>query len=147
MSDLDRFLQAQSYQYETALKEIQNGRKQSHWMWYIFPQLRGLGQSSMAWEYGIADLEEAKAYLAHPILGARLLEICNAALNASSNNAVEVFGFPDNLKLRSSMTLFEATDPQQPIFGQILMKFFNGERDLATLRMLSSTGSVRLPTS
>ena len=121
MSDLDRFLQAQSYQYETALKEIQNGRKQSHWMWYIFPQLRGLGQSSMAWEYGIADLEEAKAYLAHPILGARLLE---------------VFGFPDDLKLRSSMTLFEAADPQQPIFGQILMKFFNGERDSATLGIL-----------
>ena len=113
MSNLNRFLQAQSYQYETALKEIQNGRKQGHWMWYIFPQLRGLGQSSMAWEYGIADLGEAKAYLAHPILGVRLLEICNAALNTSSNNAVEVFGFPDNLKLKSSMTLFEAADPQQ----------------------------------
>ena len=133
MSDLDRFLQAQSYQYETALKEIQNGRKQSHWMWYIFPQLRSLGQSSMAWEYGITDLEEAKEYLAHPILGVRLLEICNAAFNTSSNNAVEVFGFPDNLKLKSSMTLFEAADPQQAIFGQILMKFFNGERDSATL--------------
>lgn len=136
MSDLNRFLQAQSYQYETALKEIQNGRKQSHWMWYIFPQLRGLGQSSMAWEYGITDLEEAKEYLAHPILGVRLLEICNAAFNTSSNNAVEVFGFPDNLKLKSSMTLFEATDPQQAIFGQILMKFFNGERDSATLGIL-----------
>lgn len=136
MSDLNRFLQAQSYQYETALKEIQNGRKQSHWMWYIFPQLRGLGQSSMAWEYGITDLEEAKEYLAHPILGVRLLEICNAAFNTSSNNAVEVFGFPDNLKLKSSMTLFEAADPQQAIFGQILMKFFNGERDSATLGIL-----------
>ena len=136
MSDLDRFLQAQAYQYETALKEIQNGRKQSHWMWYIFPQLRGLGQSSMAWEYGITDLEEAKEYLAHPILGVRLLEICNAAFNTSSNNAVEVFGFPDNLKLKSSMTLFEAADPQQAIFGQILMKFFNGERDSATLGIL-----------
>lgn len=136
MSDLNRFLQAQSYQYETALKEIQNGRKQSHWMWYIFPQLRGLGQSSMAWEYGITDLEEAKEYLAHPILGVRLLEICNAAFNTSSNNAVEVFGFPDNLKLKSSMTLFEAAAPQQAIFGQILMKFFNGERDSATLGIL-----------
>lgn len=136
MSNLNRFLQAQSYQYETALKEIQNGRKQGHWMWYIFPQLRGLGQSSMAWEYGIADLGEAKAYLAHPILGVRLLEICNAALNTSSNNAVEVFGFPDNLKLKSSMTLFEAADPQQAIFGQILMKFFNGERDSTTLGIL-----------
>ena len=136
MSDLNRFLQAQYYQYETALKEIQNGRKQSHWMWYIFPQLRGLGQSSMAWEYGITDLEEAKEYLAHPILGVRLLEICNAAFNTSSNNAVEVFGFPDNLKLKSSMTLFEAADPQQAIFGQILMKFFNGERDSATLGIL-----------
>lgn len=134
--ELERFLQAQSYQYGTALKEIQNGRKQSHWMWYIFPQMRGLGQSSMAWEYGIADLDEAKAYLAHPILGVRLLEICSAALYTSSNNAVEVFGFPDNLKLKSSMTLFEAADPQQPIFGQILMKFFNGERDSATLGIL-----------
>ena len=134
--ELNRFLQAQSYQYETALKEIQNGHKQSHWMWYIFPQLRGLGQSSMAWEYGITDLEEAKEYLAHPILGVRLLEICNAAFNTSSNNAVEVFGFPDNLKLKSSMTLFEAADPQQPIFGQILMKFFNGERDSAALGIL-----------
>ena len=136
MSELNRFLQAQSYQYEIALKEIQNGRKQSHWMWYIFPQLRGLGQSSMAWEYGITDLDEAKAYLAHPILGVRLLEICNAALNTSSNNAVEVFGFPDNLKLKSSMTLFEAADPQQPVFGKILVKFFNGERDSATLGIL-----------
>lgn len=134
--ELERFLQAQSYQYEIALKEIQNGRKQSHWMWYIFPQLRGLGQSSMAWEYGIEDLDEAKAYLAHPILGARLLEICSAALYTSSNNAMEVFGFPDNLKLKSSMTLFEVADPQQPIFGQILMKFFNGERDSATLGIL-----------
>lgn len=136
MSNLNRFLQAQSYQYETALKEIQNGRKQSHWMWYIFPQLRGLGQSSMAWEYGIADLDEAKEYLAHSILGVRLLEICNAAINTSSDNAMEVFGFPDNLKLKSSMTLFEAADPQQAIFGQILMKFFNGERDSATLGIL-----------
>ena len=136
MSNLNRFLEAQSYQYEIALREIQNGRKQSHWMWYIFPQLRGLGQSSMAWEYGIADLDEAKAYLAHPILGVRLLEICNAALNTSSNNAVEVFGFPDNLKLKSSMTLFEAADPQQPVFGKILVKFFNGERDSATLGIL-----------
>lgn len=136
MSNLDRFLQAQSYQYEIALREIQNGRKQSHWMWYIFPQLRGLGQSSMAWEYGIANLDEAKAYLAHPVLGARLLEICNAALNTSSNNAMEVFGFPDNLKLKSSMTLFEAAAPQQPIFGQILTKFFNGGRDSVTLGIL-----------
>lgn len=136
MEDLERFVRAQSYQYETALKEIKNGRKRTHWMWYVFPQLRGLGHSSTSWEYGIADLEEAKAYLAHPILGKRLLEICNAALEIPSNNVAEVFGFPDHLKLRSSMTLFEVADPQQPIFRQVLQKFFQSERDPATLRML-----------
>ena len=136
MRDLERFIQAQAYNYEDALQEMQNGRKQSCWMWYELPQIHGLGLSHMAKEYELDSIEEAKAYLAHPVLGQRLLEMCEVVLHVSSDNAQLVFGVPDNLKLRSSMTLFEQADPQQPIFGQVLDKFFHGERDERTLKIL-----------
>lgn len=140
MRDLERFIQAQAYNYKDALREMQNGRKQSCWMWYVFPQIHGLGFSSMAREYELDSIEEARAYLAHPVLGQRLIEICQTVLLISSDDARYVFGVPDNMKLRSSMTLFEQADPKQPIFGQILDKFFRGERDERTLKILREDG-------
>lgn len=136
MNDFERFVQAQDYNYKDALQELQNGRKQSCWMWYVFPQIKGLGQSFTAKMYELDSLDEARAYLEHPILGRRLIEICEIVLNISSNDAYEVFGVPDNLKLRSSMTLFEQADPSQAVFGKILDKFFQGERDQKTLQIL-----------
>ena len=136
MYNLDRFIQAQAYNYNDALREIRSGRKQSCWMWYVFPQIRGLGRSSMARTYELESIEEAKEYLAHPILGARLQEICEAALQTESDNAGMVFGFPDDMKLRYSMTLFEQADPENPIYGKLLDKFFHGNRDEMTLRIL-----------
>jgi uncharacterized protein (DUF1810 family) len=106
MSNLKRFLDAQAGDYATALAEISNGSKRSHWMWYIFPQIDGLGYSEMAKRYAISDLPEAAGYLAHPVLGPRLVEISKALLTLPGNNATAVMGSPDNLKLRSSMTLF-----------------------------------------
>ena len=136
--DLQRFLDAQEQDYEQALSEIRSGRKRSHWIWYIFPQLKALGFSSTAKYYGIADLEEAKAYLAEPTLRARLLEISGALLTLSENDPGRVMGYPDDLKLRSSMTLFAAADPAEPVFRQVLDKFFSGKPDTKTLDLLAS---------
>ena len=136
MHDLDRFLQAQSYNYQDALQEIRNGRKQSCWMWYVFPQIAGLGRSSMAKTYELKNIEEAREYLAHPVLGSRLQEICKAALETESDNASIVFGFPDDMKLCSSMTLFEQADPGNLIYSKVLDKFFHGQRDDLTLQIL-----------
>lgn len=134
---LDRFMDGQSGVYETALEEIHAGRKSSHWMWFIFPQLRGLGHSPMAQHYGISSLEEARAYLHHPILGARY-RTCVDALHALANSdAVAVFGSVDAMKLRSSLTLFEAAEPLATI-DRALQKFFQGERDSATQRLLAA---------
>lgn len=141
MRDLERFIRTQAYNYEDALQEMRNGRKLSCWMWYVFPQIHGLGLSHMAKEYELDSIEEAKSYLAHPVLGKRLIEICQVILLISSNDARFVFGVPDDMKLRSSMTLFEQADPQQPIFGQVLDKFFHGERDERTLRILREDGN------
>ena len=115
-SDLSRFLKAQEGDYERALGEIRSGRKRSHWMWYIFPQIQGLGFSSTAQYYAIRDLQEAKDYLAHPVLGTRLKEISSALLDLEGLSASEIFGYPDDLKLRSSMTLFRMADLDCPIF-------------------------------
>lgn len=145
MHDLERFIQAQAYNYEDALQEIRNGRKQSCWMWYVFPQIRGLGRSSMAKTYELENLEEARAYLAHPLLKSRLQEICEAALETESDNAMVVFGVPDNMKLCSSMTLFEKADPENPIYAKILDKFFDGRRDKLTLQILTDQEQVFLP--
>ena len=136
MYNLDRFIQAQSYDYKIALDEIRNGRKQSCWMWYVFPQICGLGHSYMAKMYEIVNIEEAREYLAHPVLGSRLQEVCQVALETDTDDAGMVFGFPDNLKLCSSMTLFEQADPDNPVFAKVLDKYFQGKRDEATLRIL-----------
>lgn len=137
MSDLTRFKDAQAYSYDAALLEIRTGRKRGHWMWYIFPQIQGLGQSAISRHYAIANLQEAKDYLQDKILGSRLEEICRAALEVVSNDPLEVFGYPDNLKLRSSMTLFEAAAPDNELFGKVLDKYFNGDRDTLTLNILA----------
>lgn len=134
--DLNRFLTAQEQHYAQALAEIRAGRKRSHWIWYIFPQLRGLGYSYNAEYYGIADAEEARQYLAHPVLGARLREITEALLELPESDSVRVMGRPDDLKLCSSMTLFEYVSVQDSVFGKVLDKYYGGRRDAATLRML-----------
>ncbi len=134
--DLNRFLTAQEQDYAQALAEIRAGRKRSHWIWYIFPQLRGLGYSYNAEYYGIADAEEARQYLAHPVLGARLREITEALLELPESDSVRVMGRPDDLKLCSSMTLFEYVSVQDSVFGKVLDIYYGGRRDAATLRML-----------
>ncbi len=133
---MKRFLDAQKRDYETALREIRAGRKRSHWIWYIFPQLKELGYSGTAKYYGIRDLAEAKAYLAEPVLRARLIEISEALLALPGNDPNAVMGYPDDLKLRSSMTLFAAADPECPVFRQVLDKYYDGEPDPETLRIL-----------
>jgi uncharacterized protein (DUF1810 family) len=136
MSNLTRFVDAQVTDYQQALAEIKAGRKRSHWMWYIFPQIQGLGFSSISQRYAIKDADEAAAYLQHPVLGARLLEISQALLGLASSNATSVMGSPDDLKLRSSMTLFAAVPGASPVFQQVLDKFFAGKPDGQTLQML-----------
>lgn len=134
--DLDRFKKAQEQSYRTALAEIRGGRKRSHWIWYIFPQVQGLGFSSMASYYGIRDLEEAKAYLQDPLLRERLLEISGALLELKSSDPSDVMGYPDDMKLRSSMTLFAEADPEEEVFRKVLEKFFGGRKDRNTLDIL-----------
>ena len=133
---LDKYVSAQARDYDDALREIRGGRKRSHWIWYIFPQLDGLGYSPTAQYYGIRDLEQARDYMAHPVLGARLVEISDALLALESSNPGAVMGYPDDLKLCSSMTLFELAAPDQPVFGKVLDKFYGGRRDPLTLRLL-----------
>lgn len=135
--DLERFLKGQARNYDSALREIREGCKRSHWMWYVFPQIQGLGFSSTAQYYAIRDLEEAKAYLQHPVLRERLLEISNALLLLDSHNASEVFGWPDDLKLRSSMTLFAEAEPECDVFQKVLDQYFQGSKDERTLEILS----------
>ena len=133
---LDKYVSAQARDYDDALREIRCGRKRSHWIWYIFPQLDGLGYSPTAQYYGIRDLEQAKDYMAHPVLGPRLVEISEALLALPSSDPGAVMGYPDDLKLCSSMTLFELAAPDQPVFGKVLDKFYGGRRDPLTLRLL-----------
>lgn len=137
MYDLSRFLEAQNNSYDTALREIRAGRKRSHWMWYIFPQIRGLGYSAMAQHYAIRDLGEAREYLQHPLLGPRLIEISEALLALDEPDPRRVMGSPDDLKLRSCMTLFQCAAPDQPVFGKVLDKFYGGRPDGRTLEMLN----------
>ena len=137
MYDLSRFLEAQKNSYETALREIKAGRKRSHWMWYIFPQIRGLGYSAMAQHYAIRDPNEAREYLQHPVLGPRLVEISEALLALDESDPRRVMGSPDDLKLRSCMTLFQSAAPDQPVFGKVLDKFYGGRPDGRTLEMLN----------
>ena len=134
--EISRFMKAHQTDYQRALSEIKNWKKVSHWMWYIFPQLKGLGRSSMSEYYGIQDLDEAKVYLADPILGKHLIEICNALLSLDTNDATEVMGRPDDRKLKSSMTLFDAATESLDIFQMVLDKYYNGKKDYRTLKML-----------
>ena len=138
-NNLHRFIDAQSSSYQTALSEIKNGRKRSHWMWFIFPQIQGLGFSETARFYALADAQEATDYLAHSVLGPRLLEICHALLGLASGDAHQIFGSPDDLKLKSSMTLFASLGPS-PVFQQVLDKFYGGAKDDKTLRILAAQG-------
>jgi len=133
---MNRFIEAQENNYATALAEIRNGRKQSHWIWYVFPQIRGLGQSETSKYYAIRDLQEAAEYLQHPILGKRLVEISRALLELKEDNAHKIFGSPDDLKVKSSMTLFALMKDADPVFQQVLDKFFLGERDKNTLALV-----------
>lgn len=135
--DLNRFIKAQENSYEQALSEIKAGRKRSHWMWYIFPQFKGLGFSETSKYYSIKDLDEAKRYLNHPILGERLKTITNELLALNENNANKVFGSPDDLKLKSSMTLFATINiSEENIFNAVLDKYFNGQTDNKTLTLI-----------
>ena len=134
--DLNRFVLAQQHDYEHALREVTNGRKRSHWMWYIFPQLDGLGSSSMAQRYAIKSAEEARAYLDHPTLGPRLLACAEAAVANQGRSAHEIFGSTDDLKLRSCATLFASVSAPGSVFHRLLEKFYPDGPDKATLRLL-----------
>ncbi|HEY0606857.1 MAG TPA: DUF1810 domain-containing protein [Herpetosiphonaceae bacterium] len=135
--DLQRFVSAQERVYATVLAELRSGRKQSHWMWYIFPQIDGLGYSSTSKRYAIKSLSEARAYLQHPLLGSRLVECAAIVLQLTGRSASAIFGAPDDMKLRSSMTLFAAVPDADPVFAQVLEKYFAGQPDRATLDLLA----------
>lgn len=135
--DLERFVTAQAPVYDTVLAELRAGRKRTHWMWFIFPQLAGLGRSVMAQKYAIASLDEAAAYLAHPVLGARLRECCALVAGHDGVSANQLFGEPDDAKFRSSMTLFARAAPDEPLFMRCLEKYFGGVKDGTTLALLS----------
>ena len=136
--DLDRFVRAQETDYDQALSEISSGRKRTHWMWYIFPQLEGLGSSWTSVHYSISGIGEAEAYLAHPVLGPRLVKCAEAALHHQGQTASSIFGYPDDLKFRSSATLFAHVSPAGSVFHQIIDTFFRGQPDETTLRRLQS---------
>lgn len=136
--DLTRFVLAQEADYETALSEIRNGRKRSHWMWYIFPQYEGLGSSAMSRRYAIRSRAEAEAYMRHPVLGPRLIECAEAVVGVEGRLAFEIFGSPDDMKLRSCATLFATVSPPGSVFDRLLDKYFQGERDAETLRLMSA---------
>ena len=136
MDDLNRFVCAQEHDYAQALAELAGGRKRSHWMWYIFPQFDGLAMSATSKFYAIKSTEEAEAYLAHAVLGPRLVECAEAMLRIEGRSAKEILGSPDDLKLRSSATLFDAVQPEGSVFDRLLTKYFAGVRDEKTLRLL-----------
>lgn len=136
--DLNRFLEAQVADYDRAIYEIRSGCKASHWMWYIFPQFAGLGTSPTARRYAIRSVEEAEAYLRHPVLGARLIECARAALNVRGRSAREIFGSPDDLKLRSCATLFAAVSTPGSVFDRLIKKYFQGEPDERTRKLIGT---------
>jgi uncharacterized protein (DUF1810 family) len=134
--DLNRFIRAQEEVYGRALAELRDGQKRSHWMWYIFPQIEGLGHSPTTRHYSIKSLEEARQYLAHPVLGKRLLESAEVVLLVQGQTAVDIFGHPDDWKLQSSVTLFELVSGPQSVFARILDEYYQGKRDLKTLQIV-----------
>lgn len=135
--DLERFVQAQEPVIAEVRTELRAGRKRTHWMWFIFPQLRALGRSPTAQHYGIASLAEAQAYMAHPVLGPRLVECAELVRAVQDRSAHEIFGSPDDLKLRSSMTLFAAARPEATVFAEVLRQYFGGEADPLTTELLA----------
>jgi uncharacterized protein (DUF1810 family) len=137
-NDLKRFIDAQDANYQIALSEVRHNRKQSHWMWYIFPQIQGLGFSETSKFYAIKDINEAEEFLKQPVLGSRLVHICNELLNLECNDANKIFGSPDDLKLKSSMTLFCSLHNSNHVFQLVLEKFFNGTKDNKTLRIIDT---------
>ncbi len=137
-NQLKRFIDAQDSSYQTALSEIKNGKKRSHWMWYIFPQIQGLGFSETAVFYAIKDVNEAESFLKHTVLGSRLITISKALLELKNENANQIFGSPDDMKLKSSMTLFAALPDADPVFQAVLDKFFGGTKDTKTLQIINS---------
>jgi uncharacterized protein (DUF1810 family) len=134
--NLERFIQAQADDYERALFEIKRGRKHSHWMWYVFPQFDGLGYSATTKQYSIKSLAEAQAYLKHPVLARRLHDCCEAVLGVEGRSAYQIFGAPDDMKLKSCATLFASLSPRDSVFDRVLTKYFNSERDSKTLHLL-----------
>jgi uncharacterized protein (DUF1810 family) len=140
--DLGRFVTAQDQggTYEAAVAELRSGRKRSHWMWFVFPQVAGLGQSPISRRYAVSSLAEAHAYLAHEVLGPRLVECARIVANLKAPSAEDIFGGIDAMKLRSSMTLFARADPTNPVFGEVLDAYFGGQPDEATDRLLAAHG-------
>ncbi len=136
--NLDRFIRAQERDYEMALLELKEEKKRSHWMWYIFPQLKGFGSSAMSEFYGIDGLEEAKAYYDNKYLREHLVETSKALLAIASDDITSILGYPDNLKLQSSMTLFMLVDPKEDVFSKVLDKYYNGEKDMKTIKIISN---------
>ena len=134
---LDRYIKAQAPVYARALAELKAGHKQSHWMWYVFPQIAGLGNSAMSHAYAIQSLQEAREYLAHPVLGARLRECCRTVMDLDGTTAHEIFRSPDDLKFRSCLTLFAHAAPDESLFDDLLVKYFGGKEDPATLEILA----------
>jgi len=139
-NNLKRFLDAQERDYQRALTEIQNGRKQGHWIWYIFPQIAGLGFSSTSAFYAIVNLQEATDYIQHPVLGSRLIETAKAFLDIKGKTANQILGSPDDLKVRSSMTLFSLTANADPVFQAVLDKYYNGKPDEKTISIIKNMG-------
>jgi uncharacterized protein (DUF1810 family) len=137
--ELVRFVSAQRDSFDLALSEVRIGRKSSHWMWYIFPQLRGLGRSSTSQRYGIADSDEAYAYLMHDFLGLRLITICEAALSVEGRSATDIFGKPDDMKLQSCATLFAHVSNAGSVFHKIIDKYFDGKTDRRTVQLLNDS--------
>jgi uncharacterized protein (DUF1810 family) len=135
--DLLRFLDAHNQAYLGALSEIRNGRKETHWMWFIFPQLYGLGKSDTAKFYALSDLQQAMEFLNHPVLGKHLLEISTELLKIEDRTALEIFGYPDDLKLHSSMTLFAQTGKDYPVFSEVIRRYFGGIEDSKTIQLLN----------
>jgi len=138
--DLKRFIDAQEGVYESALAELRNGQKRSHWMWFIFPQIDGLGMSETSKFFSIKSIEEARQYLAHPVLGSHLKECSRAVLGVEGRSALQIFGSPDDLKLNSSMTLFTSINSGDSIFQQVLDKYYHGKKDSRTLEILEHLG-------
>ena len=139
--DLNRFTSAQERVYGTVLAELKSGRKRSHWIWFIFPQIEGLGHSSTSQFYAIKSIEEARRYLKHPVLGARLVECAETVLAVEGRSVSDIFGYPDDMKLKSSMTLFASvTEDTNSVFVRVLEKYFHGERDERTLQLLKASG-------